>query len=122
MHTDRPVDNWWTPARVRAMLARYPELCACLDGLRATNLQPYESHGSPPGEGRFCHALHCKADLDRAIASLPPRLRKVAVLRWQEEADPLNIGRELRVRERQAWYLVSEAQEAIAEKLCRGLQ
>ena len=118
MHADSPVDNWWTPTRVRALLARYPELALCADGLRAVAYQPFESHGSPPGEGRFCSALQCKADLDRAIAHLPARLRRVAVVYWCEAGDAVNIAHDLRRSERQAWALVGQAEQAIAESLC----
>ena len=117
-----PVENWWTPTRVRAMLQRYPTLCQALDGLRATCLQPYESHTSPPSEARFADALQRKADLDRAIASLPPRLRRVAEVYWQQEGDAVNIAHEERITERHSWRLVADAEEALTEKLCGACQ
>lgn len=49
----QPVDNWWTPDRVMAVLSLYMELCLAIDGLRAQELRPYESHASPRGEARF---------------------------------------------------------------------
>jgi hypothetical protein len=56
------------------------------------------------------------------MATLPGRLSRVAVLRWVECADPSNIAYELRIKERQASYLIAQAKELITEKLCPGLQ
>lgn len=36
-----------------AVLSLYMELCLAIDGLRAQELRPYESHASPRGEARF---------------------------------------------------------------------
>lgn len=122
MHPDRPIQNWWTPERVRVMLSRYGLLAEAIDGLRAQDFLPYESFGSPPGEATFGFAVQTKADLDRAIAALDPRLRRVAELRWQQQWDPLEVGDEVGVRERKAWYLVADARDEITKKLCEAVQ
>ena len=118
MHSDRPVDNWWTPARVRAMLARYPALCQCLDGLRATNLQPYESHANTPNEARFCDALQRKADLDRAIGQAAGRKGQAVHLRYRDEADEVNLEHDWRLSERQVRRILREGEDKIIEILC----
>jgi len=115
-----PVTNWWTPARVRAMLGLYPELCLVLDGLRAVNLEPTARRGSVPTEAEFAAAAQLKADIDRAIAQLQGRDRRVASDKYRQEADEVNIAHEQRVTPRHAFRLVAICRDELVEILCGG--
>jgi len=119
MHPDSPVVNWWTPARVRAILALYPQLCAVLDGLRAVNLEPTATRSSVPTEAGFAGIVQLKADIDRAVAQLQGRDRRVASDKYREEADEVNIAHEQRVSKRHANRLVMRCVEEITKILCR---
>ena len=84
----QPVENWWTPGRVRRLLSVYPQLkeAAYLD-CRIDAPDGETARGGMPSQQprlvpRTIDLVMMKADLDVAIARLPVHLRLVALAYW----------------------------------------
>ena len=84
----QPVENWWTPGRVRRLLSVYPQLeeAAYLDCRIDAPDGDSTSGGMPSQQPRLVprtiDLVMIKADLDVAIACLPVHLRLVALAYW----------------------------------------
>ena len=117
-----PVENWWTPERVRLFLARYREMAEVLDGYGRDCGRLYK--GSLPDgttEPLWISLVHIKADLDRAMAALPARQRQVARMYWVEGYDQWDIAAECGTSQQRASSMVGAALQTVTGFLGVGV-
>lgn len=120
-------DNWWTPMRVASMLDGYASICELLDG------DGDDGYGSPSGwlsdgsggggwgSPAWCHLVEVRADLERAISTLPPRLKLLALQRWRHCHDVTEMGRTHHVAHQRISVLLAQAADRIEAILVRGV-
>jgi len=126
-HKQQPVENWWTPGRVRRLLSVYPQLkeAAYLDcRIDAPDGDSGTNVGSSRQPRLLPRTLDCammKADLDMAIARLPMHLRMVALVYWvRGYSDAEAVGRMLRLSTRQIFRHLNQARERMVSHLCEN--
>lgn len=112
------IGSWWTLPRVREYLIRYREIAETLSDYGAGSSLP-SNDGSRTGatEPGWCHLIAVKADLDRAIASLQGRDRRIAMMRWVEGREQSDVGRSLRVSQQRISSVEAQLEKKIADIL-----
>ena len=121
----QPVENWWTPGRVRRLLSVYPQLkeAAYLD-CRIDAPDGETARGGMPSQQprlvpRTIDLVMMKADLDVAIARLPVHLRLVALAYYVEGMqDVLAVAKMLGKSVRTVFSHKRQALDGVIEHLC----
>jgi len=115
------VESWWTPRRVSALLHLYRAIAETLVDYGSPSVWNTDGvFGPGDTEPSWAHLSGIKADLDRAIEGLRPRLRSVADRYWRHCYSQDEIGHRDRLSQQRVGRLVEEAKDAIIGTLCQS--
>ena len=119
---DDSAETWWTSRRVRIFLDLYQQIAEVLDGYgRDCGRFFTGAMCAASGEAAWAELLHARADLDQAMAALPPRQRQVARMHWVEGYDQCEIAAECRISQQRASAALSAGLRRIEKFLGVGV-
>ena len=110
----------WTPGVIKKCLENYDELCEYIDAGAVGSCwgADMSSHGVCSSYLRKVQLILTRADFDRALAALDPRLQKVLLLRHRHHMSQRQIGRALRVDRSWVSRLIARGQAELEKSLC----
>ncbi|MCD6351322.1 MAG: hypothetical protein J7M26_04290, partial [Armatimonadetes bacterium] len=127
---DARIGRGYSPQQIRAALEAYQELCAVIEagGSAAQfwryalydlhlELPPGVSHAPFPREASYWQLVILRADLDRAIDSLPRHLRAPADLIWRQGLDVGLACYRLRISRRTLYNRLAAAERHVVRKI-----